>query len=302
MKDNRKSEIKVGLTVILALIVMVLIFSWTKNFSAYSNRIQLKIKFDSVAGVEKGDPVTINGLKKGFVDDIILSKTDVIVIAMMDKNIELYDNATFSVLMYDLMGGKKIEIFPGNSDTPLDINKTHSGTFAGDIATAMAMFSSVQGDLIAVIKDLRISLSNINELMADANFSENVKSSLTNLNKLAVSLNNLVDENKTRIKNLLDNGIELTSKGSEFIDKNSDKVTKFLETSNSTLENVNKLSEQVNKFLTETSNQENNLGTILYDKQIIDDLKISLKELKDLVKMFNEQLKGKGLKVDAYIF
>ena len=302
MKNNRKSEIKVGLTVISALIVMLLIFGWTKNFSAYSNRIQLKIKFDSVAGVEKGDPVTINGLKKGFVDDIILSKTDVIVIAMMDKNIELYDDATFSVLMYDLMGGKKIEIFPGISNIPLDISKTHTGNFAGDIATAMAMFSSVQGDLIAVIKDLRVSLSNINELMADANFADNVKSSLTNLNKLAVSLNNLVDENKTRIKNLLDNGIELTSKGSDFIDKNSDKVSKFLETSNSTLENVNKLSEQVNKFLTETSNQENNLGTILYDKQIIEDLKISINELKDLVKMFNEQLRGKGLKVDAYIF
>lgn len=302
MKDIKKSEIKVGVTVILALIIFVLIFSWTKNISAYSDRVTLKIKFDSVSGLEKGDPVTISGLKKGFVDDVILEKNQVVVVAMMDSDVKIQKDATYSVLMFDLMGGKKIEINPGTNPQEVDYSQVQKGSFAGDIATAMAMFSMVQNDLVAVIKDFRITLDNLNGLMNDKNFTNDIKSSVSNLNSVAVKLNTVLDENRTRIKTLLDQGVELSKKGTDFFDKNTDVINDFLNKSKTTVESLTKLSEQVNSFMEETKEKKNNLGQILYDETIVSDIKTSLAELKELVKIFNEQLKGKGLKVDANIF
>ncbi len=55
-------------------------------------------------------------------------------------------------------------------------------------------------------------------------------------------------------------------------------------------------------FMDETKNQNNNLGKILYDEKLFTKLTETLNELNELSKIVNEQMKGKGFKVDADIF
>jgi hypothetical protein len=46
MKDDRKTEIKVGLTVLVGILIFIWIFGWAKNFSLKSNEHVVKVKFD----------------------------------------------------------------------------------------------------------------------------------------------------------------------------------------------------------------------------------------------------------------
>ncbi len=301
MKEEQKTEIKVGITVLIALIIFIWILGWAKNISINSEKKELKIMFDSVAGLEKGDVVTVNGVRQGFVDEITNKGNSVFVRAKLNPSVDLKSDATFSVVMLDLMGGKKIEINPGVSQMELDYSVTHEGKFLGDVASAFIMLSSIQTDIVDMIKEIKVTLKNTNQLLGDEEFSSSLKSSLNNLNSLTGKMTRLVDDNSEKINKLIASSEKAVSSFNQFYDENKETIqTTLIETKNaisSSSELVNKL----NSFLDETKKQNNNAGKLLYDKKFIDDLQTSIEQLKELTKILIEQLKGKGINVDANI-
>ncbi|MEW6506114.1 MAG: MlaD family protein [Bacteroidota bacterium] len=301
MKDQRKTEIRVGITVIVALLIVLWVFSWAKNITVNSNRKEIKIEFSSVAGLEKGDPVTINGVRKGYVKDIFINNNSVLVVVNLDPDVNIKDDAKFYVMMLDLMGGKKIEINPGNSSNQLNFSTLQQGQFLGDISTAMALFGSVETDLVAVIKEVKFTLSQLNNTLSDQQFNKDLRASLANLTQLTENLNKLILANRTELNDLLNSGVNLTKTVNEFISTNKDSISRTLSTLHHTLEESKSLISRVNNFIDQTNNNQNNLGKIINDPAIVNDLKSSLNQLKDLTKLLLEQLKKEGIKVDANI-
>lgn len=301
MKDQRKTEIKVGITVFIGIIVLLWIYGWAKNITMNSDRKKLTVEFNSVAGLEIGDPVTVNGVRKGYVDDIKISSSKVEVLLNLDSDIELKEDAKFYVMMLDLMGGKKIEINPGFSNNLLNYNLPHKGEFLGDISTAMAVLGTVESDLVDVVREIKFSLSHINKTLADSQFNNELKNSLSNLNNLTNNLNTLILNNKDKIADLLNEGTELTKSVNNFMTTNRDSLKVTISLLKQTLENSEKLISSVNEFIDKTNKSENNLGKALNDKEMIEDLKLSIKQLKDLTLLLLEQLKSSGIKVDAKI-
>ena len=70
MNEDKKTEVKVGITVLAAIIVFIFIYGWAKNFDLTSNEKNLTIKFETVAGLELGDLVSVNGVRKGLVNSV----------------------------------------------------------------------------------------------------------------------------------------------------------------------------------------------------------------------------------------
>ncbi len=301
MRDQRKTEIKVGITVFIGIIILIWIYSWAKYITINSDRKILTVKFDSVAGLEIGDPVTVNGVRKGYVDDIKISEAKVYVVLNLDSDTELKEDAQFYVMMLDLMGGKKIEINPGNSKNFINYNKTQIGKFSGDISTAMTVLSSVEYVLIDVIKEIKFTLSQLNSVLGDSQFNSELKNSLTNLNSLTHNLNTLIETNKLNINNFINEGTQLTKSINDLIITNKDSIRASVYLIKQTIDNSQRLITNVNSFLEKTNNSENNLGRVFNDKKLLEDLKISIKQLKDLTLILLEQLKSNGVKVDAKI-
>lgn len=301
MKDQRKTEIRVGITVILALIIILWVFGWAKNLTVNANRKEITVEFSSVAGLEIGDPVTINGVRKGYVDDILIKKNIVDVILNLDSDVNLKEDAKFYIMMLDLMGGKKVEINPGYSANELDYKAIQKGKFLGDISTAMAMFGSVENDLVDVIKDIKITLENLNKTLTDQQFNQDLKTSLNNLTQLTNNLNKLIVSNRQEINELLKSGINLTKTVDEFITSNKDSISGTLTSLRQTLDQSKELIAKVNNLIDQTNNNQNNVGKLINDPEIINDLKSSINQLKELTKLLLDQMKKEGIKVDAKI-
>ncbi|MFA8343877.1 MAG: MlaD family protein [Rhodothermaceae bacterium] len=301
MNRDRKTEIRVGITVIVGVILLTWIIIWAKNLSVFNDDVKLKIEFDSVAGLETGDAVTISGLKRGNVEQINLEKNKIIVTISLNKDVELRKDSDFFIQMADLMGTKKIDVFPGKSKELIDFTKIQKGYFSGDISTAMAMLSSVQDDLVTMIKDFKVTLDKVNNLLDD-NLQAEIKSSVKNISDLSLSLNKMINENRVAVKSLLEEGKKLVQTGNEFIKTNSEEVNLFIKKSNGVFENLNQLLAKSSNLIDQTSEGKNNLGRFLNDKELFDDLKKSVSELKSLMKLINKQIQGEGLKVDANIF
>jgi phospholipid/cholesterol/gamma-HCH transport system substrate-binding protein len=302
MKNERKTEIRVGLTVLAGILVFIWILGWAKNFSIKSNEQVVKVRFINVAGLEIGDQVTVNGLRKGYVKEMTVEPNNVLVELSIENDVKLKEDASFAISMLDLMGGKKVEVFPGSSQTAYDNSKVSEGTFYADIPSVMSLFGSVQDDLVTVLKDVKVSIQSLNKYLTDDKLSNDVKTSMTNLSLLTEKLNVVLSENRNDIRLLTQNAVELTETSSKLLSSNKENIDHLFADLKNVVQKSDTLLSDLNNLTKETMNQQNNIGKLLYDENVINDLKQTLKQVNELTSILIDQLKNDGVNVDANIF
>lgn len=301
MNQNKRAEIKVGISVLFAIIISLFILAWAKNFTLFSEPKELTVRFDSVAGLSPGDPVSINGVKRGYVEKMIVDKNSVLVSLSLEEDVELSSDATFSIMMLDLMGGKKIEISPGDAPNSIDYSSIQEGYFSGDISTAMAMLSGMESNIETIIKELSITLNSVNDIIGDDEFKENMKNSFNELNQLSKKVSDMLDENRAGFKTLIDSTSKLVANSNKILEENSENINTTLNQTIELIDNSNNLVTKLDKLFEEIQTQQNNAGKILYDEKFLNDLKTSIDNVKVLTKLLIEQLEGEGINVDANI-
>ncbi len=301
MKNQRSVEIKVGITVIIAMIILLWIIGWAKNISLFEDEKLLTVKFNNVAGLEVGDQVFVDGVRKGHVVRIENTSKGVYVTFNLPLDIKLNRDATFSIMMLDLMGGKKIEISPGDSDEPIDFSQIYSGKFKGDISTAMAALSNVQDDLIDAVRELKITLTSVNSLLSNEQFSTDLKNGIKNINKLTSNLNAVIEENKFPLNKLLVSSNSLVTRIDSTLGETTPKMDSVFVSLRNTLSSSNELMNSINKLIEETKSSENNVGKLLYDKNLLKNLTESIERLNKLTKVLLDQLQKDGINVDANV-
>ena len=301
MKDQRRTEIKVGITVIVGLILFLWILGWAKNFILASKEKTVQIRFDNVAGLEIGDYVTVNGVRKGNVRDIEVQSDNVLVTASLNNDTDLRQDAVFGLAMLDMMGGKKIDIKPGSSPEPLDYSKIQKGVFYSDIPAVMSFVGSMQDDLISTLKQVKVSLNSLNNYLTDQKLNDNIKSSVANVSELTSKLNIMIEENRQSIKKITANSADLTNDAKDFYQKNQNSISTSITEAESVLKKTDSLVTSLNSFTNEIKTKNNTVGKILYDEKLYNDLNESIKQVNELTKILLEQLNGKGFKVDAKI-
>ena len=258
MKDQRKTELKVGIAVIVGIILFIWILTWAKSFSLSASDKNILVRFKNVSGLEIGDEVALNGVKKGFVDDFKVEGNDVIVKLSVEKDTPLKEDAEFRIAMLDLMGGKKVEIYPGVSEQEIDYSKIQVGTFLPDVATIMSMVGGIQDDINTSIKDIKITLNALNNYLTDKDLNLNIKSSVDNLSEASRKLNLMMDENRENLKKLIGNSVELSEEAKIFLSKNRDEMGNSLKELNILIEKTHSLVTKANDFADEIKNKKNN--------------------------------------------
>lgn len=301
MKNQRKTEIRVGITVVIGIILLIWILTWAKSFSLSEKEKILFVRFNNVSGLEIGDYVTINGVRKGVVEDFNIEGENVVVKMSLDDDVQLKKDAEFSIAMLDLMGGKKIDVNPGISPELLNYDEIQQGNFQADIPAVMSMLGTAQEDLFEILQDVKTALNSMNNYLDDQQLNENIKSAVSNLNDMTQEINLMIDENRENFNKLTVNTVELTEEAKGFIKENRANVKSSLEELNSLLKSTDSLAAAANVFLDEIKNKQNNLGKLMYDEEIYNNLTQTLQSVKELTKILNDQLKGEGINVDANV-
>lgn len=301
MKENRKTNIKVGITVLIGIFIFLFILGWAKRITIAGDYNVLKMRFNSVSGLELGDHITINGVKMGKVHNIIIEGNSVIVEGYIPKNVILKQDAKATVEMMDLMGGKKIEIKPGESNVPFDFNNILEGKLSTDIPGALAMVGNVEQDLKLIILDTKILLEKINDHLSDENTMNSLKTSVKNLEEITTNLNNFLVKNNSKIEKTIENISNLTEKSDRFLSENADTLIETFKETRELIANLNKVVNSLELIMNQTQSKENNIGRILYDEELYDRLKQSIIKLDTISNLLLEQLEAKGIKVDAKI-
>jgi phospholipid/cholesterol/gamma-HCH transport system substrate-binding protein len=278
------------------------VIGWVKDFSIYDKRQEYKVIFDTVAGLGEGDAVTIRGVKKGVIKSISLSGEGAIATLYIDSEIELFSDASFSVMMLDLMGGKKIEVNPGMSGIPINLDITHEGKFLGDISVAMASLTAVQDDLVDVIKQIKTTLTNLNNSYLDDEFNSELNSVLKGFKLLTDNMNEMITKNDKALNDLLNSGNVVAEKTINLMENNEQVINTTLNNLNELIVHSDSLMIQLDVFSKEVKSQNNNIGKMIYDDNLYEDLVIIIGQLKELTEILIQQLKTDGVNVNADIF
>jgi len=302
MKNDRKAEIKVGITSIISLVLLLWILAWAKNFQFISTDKEIDIAFENVSGLQLDDDVSVRGMRKGFVKDIKLDNTNILVKISIDESVNLSADTQFWLTSVDLMGVKKIEIIPGTSPEPLDLNVVQRGLFQADISTMMGTIGSVKDDLFTIVNDVRISLSALNEYLTDEKMMHDLKSSLNNLNNVTAKLDRIISENSANINRITENTAAISEETKIFFDENKESLKSSAANLNKILVKSDSLITKFNFLATQTVEGNNNLGKILYDDSLMMNITESLQALNKLSKLVLLQLQTDGFKVDANIW
>lgn len=301
MKNDRKTELKVGITVTVAILFFLWVFGWAKNYSLADSRKEVSVLFDNVAGLEIGDQATVNGVRKGFVESVTIHNDGVHVILSFDSDTKLQSDASFSVTMLDLMGGKRVEVYPGLASSELDYTKTHQGQFVADIPKVMELVGNFSGSIPSIMNKVDSSLTALNNLVSDIQMQNSIKNSVSNLEDISVKLNAMINENRNGIKTLVQNSVDLTNETKVLISDNKELINSTLRDVNTLLQTTDRVVKEIEGLLTETKNKNNSLGKALYDEKLISDLQETLTTVKELTKVLVDQLKGEGVNVNAKI-
>lgn len=98
----------------------------------------VSIIFDNVDGLLEGDPVDVRGYRSGKVTAIRPAGEGVYVDIALDKGIQLKEDASASLQVRELMGGKQISVMPGSAGAILSAGAAIPGNKELDFSSAFS--------------------------------------------------------------------------------------------------------------------------------------------------------------------
>lgn len=224
-------EIKAGLIGVFAIVGFYIMFQFMKGKNLFSSEHIYYAVFDDVQGLEASSPVSINGLKVGQVVSIKPNfakdgKLNFIVQVRIDNQYSFSKKSTLEIFESGLIAGTAMKInldygqpFAKNGDT------LKSGKQLSMLEGLTSQVAPVKDQLQVLLKTIDSVGNNANQLLNAQNQAEiralliNLNKTVSSFDKTALSVQNLIENNDTKLQKTLDNAAELTSSGKSTIEK-----------------------------------------------------------------------------------
>ncbi len=158
MNKEQKQELVVGIVIITALVILVLGVAWAKRSHFFSSRTRLLVRFETVRGLEPGDPVTIRGIEQGEVESIELDSGMVNVQLRLRGKPMLFSDAEVFLADRDVMGRKEIIIEPGKGPERLPSGAELYGKVRLDILALLPVAGQLIHRMDMLLENLRTIL------------------------------------------------------------------------------------------------------------------------------------------------
>lgn len=297
MESVKVNAIKVGITTFIAVVLLVYSIAWLKDFSFYSDKYQVLVRFNNSQGLKEGDPVMVSGLRRGSVDDLSLDGGSVIVRVNLTRDVVLKKDARIVITALELLGGKKIEINAGVSDTLIDHSKILQGSHVPDFAEMLEQVSGMATTVRKIILQIDTTMQNVNRVVGDEEFQQALKGSVFQLQTTVFKVSEIVKTNDAILSSSLNNFYTVTEKLKEI----ANKTYASLDTTSADIKTLtgkmNEIANAVENITGSIQSKEGTVGKLIFDDQIYRDLSNSLHQMDSLITL----IKKGGLKMDVNI-
>lgn len=291
MMKSIATEIKVGITVIAAAVILLLGIIWVKEYKFNVERYRYSVLFPNIGSLEIGDQVSVLGVKKGEVEKIRISGNYVLVTFKIMNDVQLKKDAKFTVMNIGLMGERFINIQPGESDQPLDLSVPVHGYYDTGIPEVMGMMG-------AAIDELRHLVAIMEGTIGTPSATESMQRIIANLDKISTDWQYLSQQNREKLTQAVTDLASTTSRIKGILDANEEKFEETLDNINEGSQKfveiaskLDTLSQSVHKLLGNLESGEGTLGRALKNDSLYNQLVSATVNLDSLITDFKKHPK-----------
>lgn len=292
-------ELKTGLIAIVAIIGFVVLYQFMKGKNLFTTDNVFYAKYDNVEGLSVSNPVSINGLKVGQVDEIKPlttkdGKLHFVVKLTIDDTFEFSKNSTVEIFEPGLMSGKelKINLFYGG-ETAKD-GDTLKGNYQLSMLNSLSsQVKPVKDQLSNVLLKLDSTLASTNKIVDEQNRRE-IKLLLSNLNRTIESFkgasdrtNSILANNEKGLHEIVSNANAAMLTANKTLDKYGSVAERVdIDKLNGTIDQFNQTAGKLNNVISGIQNGEGSLGKLAKDEELYNNLTKTSKNLNELVEDF----------------
>ncbi len=267
------NEVKVGITLTVAGLLLVAGILWLGGFSFGESRYGVSIMFTEVSGLVAGDKVTVAGLSAGEIISLKLAPFGKVIAEVeVDNDIRIPIDSRISVASYGLIGAKVISVIPGGSDVYVEQGTVVQGGYEkglGDVVHAM-------GEALAGIQAV---LKSADEILTDQEGKDLVKEALANANAASFTLRQATADLSEMAAELRVFVSEKKDPAGEAIDAMEDAIVGFAEVT----ADLKVISGSLDSIVRRVENGEGTLGKLVNEDEMHDEFLAAVKEMRELV-------------------
>ncbi|MDR0970662.1 MAG: MlaD family protein [Lentimicrobiaceae bacterium] len=212
---KKEKKVIIAVTFIIALVVFIWGVNFLKGNELFSKERFFYAVYAEVNGLEKANPVVINGMKVGKVRDLYFSPEldgTIIAIISLKGDIPIPRNSVARIFSSDLLGSKAINIVRGNSS---ELAQKGDTLFT---SIESGLMEEVNAQILPIKNKAESLLSSVDSIVVvlrailNENSTQNIKNSLQslsytlrNLEHTTGNLDELVQEERYRLTQILEN-------------------------------------------------------------------------------------------------
>jgi phospholipid/cholesterol/gamma-HCH transport system substrate-binding protein len=214
------TELKVGLFAVFVIVILAFMtfrvggLEWMKKegniYHAY---------FKNIAGLDAKTKVKIAGVDAGVIDGIELKEGVAKLTIRINKDVQLFSDASASIKATGLLGDKYLDIKTG---FVMPILK--SGDTIKDVLEVVDIDDMVR-KLSKVSENISTLAVSLNEALGTEEAKSSLRETVMNLSDVTANLNETIVVNDKKLRTVLDNIKDLTSSISDLIDKNREPLS-----------------------------------------------------------------------------
>jgi phospholipid/cholesterol/gamma-HCH transport system substrate-binding protein len=291
MSSDRTNKFKVGITVVIALFILLYGLVFLKDLRVGIQTYDVAVYFQDVNGLKEGDQVGVNGVPKGKVRTIELEGDSVKVTFYISKDVEIKKDYVISVAMIELMSGKQIAVKPGRSPESADISKPLMGAKSEDVVTLIGTLNQIGDQIKGVaarlnetIDKLDVTIDDIHEVTGDENLKSNIRGTAQNFNIASKNFNEMLDENRSSLKNLTTRLNSIAENLDNTIVETKPELKGTIDDIRDLTARVDSLASNLNQFVLSTKDTNSTVGKLMNNNDFYENMNKTVLSINKLVK------------------
>lgn len=280
---GRGLEIRVGIVVILAALIAVIGTMWFQKFQLNEKRYSFFVRFNEVGGLVANDPIQVNGVERGRVQDVGLRRDDVVVEMGVREGLEIPVDSRISLKSIGIMGERFVGIVLGDSSVAISPGDTVEGTY-------LMGLTEVMGSAGEIMEEIKTTSRHIREIAESLSKNGQLEQGMEDFAATNKNLRGMTEKNRGRLdramirfersSTMLDSLI--TGRYSD-LDSSLAAIGRAGGKAEVTLDNLNELSIELKEITKKLNAGQGSAGRLLNDDTLITRLESTAAQLDSLV-------------------
>jgi phospholipid/cholesterol/gamma-HCH transport system substrate-binding protein len=290
------NELKVGITVILAIIAGYIGFRFMSDMPVFRQSHEIITTFDRVDGLGTGNLVYMNGVKIGSVKRIDLTPDHRVRVTLsIELDIDIPDDSVALLTSIGLLDGKAIVIQRGSSAQPIGYNEEIEGIYVDTMMETLAEKGQELGD------DITDSFTELNQFLMQLNSTldeENrqaIGQAITNIEVTTGTVSELLTSRQKELEEAIISANQMLAQLDTLITDSRPHADTLMINLKESSEDLKKISKELdetvnhlNQILLKINEGDGTLGRMVNDPSLYQNADSLSIELRNLIKGINE--------------